>query len=415
MRNTAATLSTRVAVVCIGVLSTIVLARLLGPAGRGLFATAATVAAIGMQIGNLGLHSSNTFYAARERTLLPRLVANSVLVSLGTGSLTGLGLWVVFSIWPQTSLLAGWLLALALLWIPLGIAYALLQGLLIGIEDFRGFNRIEVSTKAVGLGLIAPLVLFRVLSPASAFGVGLASLILGVVLVLLRLRPHLHEAPKPSLDVLRSNARYGLKAYLAAFFAFVVLRADLLMVQRMLGPEPAGYYSVATALGELVMMIGATIGSVLFPRLSATRDDAAKWRLTKRAVWAAALAMVPVAAAAALLADPLIRVLFGGAFSPATAAFASLMPGILFLGIQLVTVQFLNSIGFPKEVVVVWASALMLNIGTNFYMIPAYGIVGASVTASLTYFVVFLGVLVITWRRVYAERGRTDREHLRAH
>jgi O-antigen/teichoic acid export membrane protein len=368
-----------------------------------------------MQIGNLGLHSSNTFYAARERALLPRLVANSVLVSLGTGALTGLGLWIVFSIWPRISLLTGLLFALALLWIPFGIAYALLQGLLIGIEDFRGFNRIEILTKAVGLGLIAPLILFHALSPESALGVGLASLILGVVLVLLRLRPHLHEAPKPSLDVLRSNARYGLKAYLAAFFAFAVLRADLLMVRHMLGPEPAGYYSVATALGELVLMIGATIGSVLFPRLSATPDDEAKWQLTKRAVLAVVLAMVPVAAAAVLLADPLIRVLFGGEFSPATAAFASLMPGVLFLGIQVVAVQFLNSLGFPKEVVVVWACALGLNILLNFHMIPAYGIVGASVTASLTYFIVFLGILVIIARRIYAERRIAQREHLRPH
>ena len=185
------------------------------------------------------------------------------------------------------------------------------------------------------------------------------------------------------------------------------------MVQRMLGPEPAGYYSVATALGELVMLIGATIGSVLFPRLSATPDDVAKWRLTKRALLAVVLAMVPVAATAVLLADPLIRVLFGGAFSPATAAFVSLMPGILFLGIQVVAVQFLNSIGFPKEVVVVWAGALALNIVLNFHMIPTYGIVGASVTASLTYVFVFLGILIIIARRIYAERRIAEREHLR--
>ena len=66
-RNVVETYLTRLLLIVIGFATTVIVSRSLGPSGRGLFAVAAAVAAIGIQFGNLGLHASNTYYVAKHR------------------------------------------------------------------------------------------------------------------------------------------------------------------------------------------------------------------------------------------------------------------------------------------------------------------------------------------------------------
>ena len=73
-------------------------------------------------------------------------------------------------------------------------------------------------------------------------------------------------------------------------------------------------------------------------------------------------------------------------------AFMFLMPGMLFLGINTVAVQFLNSIGYPKVVVIIWGLCSLGNILANLWVIPRYGITGASLVSSVSYFAAFFFV-----------------------
>jgi len=62
--------------------SSILTARFLGPAGRGDYFVVVTFAGMVMQFGNLGLQSSNTYYAARDPRNLGPLLANSLWISM---------------------------------------------------------------------------------------------------------------------------------------------------------------------------------------------------------------------------------------------------------------------------------------------------------------------------------------------
>ncbi|MDX1389259.1 MAG: hypothetical protein R3344_08715, partial [Acidobacteriota bacterium] len=87
------TFATRILLIGIGFATSVLIARILGPEGRGLFAVAGTIAAIGIQFGNLGLHSANTYSVARDRGKLPGLLANSLLVGFGLGGLVAVITW----------------------------------------------------------------------------------------------------------------------------------------------------------------------------------------------------------------------------------------------------------------------------------------------------------------------------------
>jgi O-antigen/teichoic acid export membrane protein len=67
-------------------------------------------------------------------------------------------------------------------------------------------------------------------------------------------------------------------------------------------------------------------------------------------------------------------------------------------------VQLLNSEGFPPIIVVAWIVDTIINIALNFWAIPRHGIAGASMVSSVCYFLMFLVVSAVVWKRNYARQ-----------
>jgi O-antigen/teichoic acid export membrane protein len=396
IRKVGETFVTRIILIVIGLATSVIVARTLGPEGRGLYAVATTIGAIGVQFGNLGLHASNTYYVARDKTILPALIGNTIVVSFVFAGVGILLSWIVLSLWPQLAPVHGLLLILSLIWIPFGLAYMLLQNLLIGIQNIRAYNKIELSTKILSVVLIGSIAFLNKVTVEEVFLAGLVALFVGFYWAFWYLLRETPNFPKPCFALFKGNIRYGLKAYLAAFFAFMVLRSDLLIVKYILGSEQTGYYSVAVNMAEMILLLPMIVGTILFPKLTALTDIREKWFLVKKICLNIGVGMVLILVIAGFLAEPIVLLLYGKSFCPSVSPFLWLLPGTFFLGLETVAVQFLNSLGFPITVVGAWGLTCLLNIGLNLMVIPTYGIVGASIVSSSSYTVAFLIVVWIT-------------------
>jgi O-antigen/teichoic acid export membrane protein len=397
-RKVVETYCTRIVLIGIGLATSVATARVLGPTGRGFYGVAAAAATLGVQFGNLGLHAANVYFVARDRESLGALLGNSLALSFGVGgAISGL-LALVFNLFPNLIALHGITLLLTLFWIPLGLAYLHMQHLMLGMHDVRGYNLLEIVNRIVALLLIGSLVLIRRYDVAAFFATGVLALVVCCIWTWARLKIRFATRTTVSIPLFRSSVQYALKAYLTSVFCFLVLRADLFMVQHMLGIEQAGYYSVASSMADYISVIAVVIGTILFPKLSAMKNVHEKLRLTYKISWATAGVLFPLLLAASFLVRPIVHLLFGSAFMPAALAFILLMPGMLFLGVNSVAVQFLNSVGYPKTVVVIWGVCCAFNIGVNFWAIPHYGIAGASVVSSISYFLAFFFILQLIRR-----------------
>lgn len=385
VHKVAETFATRILTLGIGLIVSVVVARILGPEGRGLYAVAVAVGAIGVQFGNMGLHASNTYLVAKDHSVLSSLVGNSLFVGLVLGGLGAALALAVFLNWPDIAPIHGGLLRLALLSIPLGLSYLLLQNLLLGIHEVRTYNKIELFGNIASVIFIILLILSRLVTVETVFSVSLIILIIYIVLALRVLRCHFQGLPHLSFALFKRTLGYGLKAYLAAFFAFLVLRVDLLMVQYMLGAKQAGYYSIAVAMADLIFMLPVVVGTILFPKLSALEDTQEKLRLAKQTAWGVGFVMATMTILAAALAGPMIRWLFGQAFMPAVPAFIWLMPAIMTLSINTVLMNYFASTGMPMITIYSSGAAAILNVVLNMKLIPLLGIVGASISSIFSY------------------------------
>ncbi|MEW5977029.1 MAG: flippase [Acidobacteriota bacterium] len=397
VRKVAETFATRLVLIATGVVTSVMVARVLGPEGRGLYAVAMTTSLMGIQFGNLGLPTSNTYYGAKRRELLPALLGNSLFISFCFGTLAVAGVGLVFALRPTIAPLQGTLLILALAWIPIGLAYLLLQNLLLGIQAVRAYNRIELASKLVSVGLIAIIILVGLVTVETVFVASLLALLISFFLALKCLVKRITGGPTLSHDLFFQNMRYGFKAYLTALFAFLMLRADLLMIRYLLDAEQAGYYSVAANLADLVYLLPATVGTIVFPKLAALDSSRDKWRLSRQLTFGVGALMVPITLLAAVSAKMVVSFLFGERFLPAVPAFLLLLPGILFYSAAF-CLPFLSSIGLPRGVLWLWAAVVAFNLSINACIIPRFGILGAAGVSSVTYTLCFFVFTFYAWK-----------------
>jgi O-antigen/teichoic acid export membrane protein len=408
VRRISQTFATRVLIALIGLITSVLVARTLGPEGRGAYAVAIGIGAMGVQLGNLGLQAANTYVISKQRELLSDVVATSLSVAFLIGGTASAVLGLLFTIKQEWAPLSGYLLWLALAWIPFGLSYLFLENLLLSVNEVSIYNKIELVAKLLSVFLIALILLFGFATAETVYATGLMVLVVSSAWIILCLKQHGLHAVSPSLNLFLSHIGYSLRGYSATLFAFVALRVDLFMIQYILGVGHAGHYSIAVGLIDALFMLPVTIGTILFPKLSGMRDETEKWQYARKVAVISCGMMCCVALVAWLGSGLLIRGLYGQPYEAAIPAFIWLLPGVVLLSVHLVLGNYLGSIGMPPAIVYSAGSAALVNVLLNVKLIPSLGIVGASISydlASCT--MLFVTGAYVLVRNHRLQRGQT--------
>ncbi len=287
------------------------------------------------------------------------------------------------------------------------LAAALLLSLAFLYFFLKSVDWSEVIHRLAGVNpfFFALLILLGRVTVISVYLAGFAALVACCLWSLASLEHSWRRPPPFSPGLFTDNLRYGVKAYLAAFFAYLVLRVDVLMVKYILGPAETGYYSVAASMGDLVYMLPAAVGTILFPRLSAMGGDAERWAVTRKVALYLGGIMLLMVAVAVPLARPAVRLLYGETFLPAVPSFVILAVGVVFYGVNNVYSNCLAAMGFPWFAVNVWLAMAALNVGLNLFLIREWGIAGAAASSLVCYLALMLAQ--------YAYLARKERQRAR--
>ena len=387
-RRIAGVFATRVVRFVLGFATSFLLARILGPGGRGAYYLVSLTPTTLATLGQFGLPSAMSFFAGRGRSTrtlqsLGFLLAIGLSVTLLLGTLAALP-WL-----EQTVLRAAPddLLRLSLFSLPFQFLASFAGAILIGRQVMRNYNVILVVQSVLTLGLIALLVgVLRM----GVFGAVLANLILAGVTAaatmneLRRMNRHDHEPEgRPTIRVGELLA-YGAKIYPASITGFFSYRADVFLLSALLAdPRPIGLYSLAVSMAELTFFIPDSVGTVFFPHVAGSdRGDAdslapAVTRFTVLITSLSVIGLVPAAFAAVYLIVP--------SFSASIPAFLIIMPGIVALSVSKILSSYVGGLGMPLRVAVASGVALVLNVIANLFLIPIFGFVGASIASLISY------------------------------
>jgi PST family polysaccharide transporter len=258
--------------------------------------------------------------------------------------------------------------ALCLLFVGLGNIH---DALLVREMDFKRRMAPQIAQAAVRAGVSIGL---------AVAGFGAWSLVLGMLFgsaawtavqwILSPLRPTLDL----DLGIVRGMASYGSAAAVLEVLSLVSYRADAAIVGRVLGERALGLYTIAFRVPELAIeTVAWNTSEVAFPALARKRamDRGDLARSTMRLLRFQALYALPVAALLAMVATPLIVVLFSSKWSTAGGVTAAIAVKAGITAVVFPLGDVFKALGRQRVLVVLGAIQLPIMVATIVAVAPA--------------------------------------------
>jgi len=389
---------------------TIVVPRMLGPSGMGVLVTALAVTGIFSIL--LGLGTRN--FIVREIVVDPEAASHLV----GTGMILRLAVAPFFAVAivayaqiadykAETTVvlyLAAAAAILTLLAEPLQAGFQAIERM-----QYLAYSDVINKSSQALLGIALVLLGFHATGLAVSWVfIGVAVLVLNMVWLSKFVHVDLRRSRADIADMARQSAAY----WAFGLFFMVYLWIDAVMLSLMTDAETVGYYGVPTKLFQTMMFIPALLATAWLPRLvSAFQESPGKLRAAARAPLDIVLRLsAPICVATAILAAPLIGLLYGSDYDNA-------VPVLIILGLCIPPMYvniMLNNVlvAAGKQMMWTWvmAGATIFNPALNFFLIRATeshygnGAIGAALSLLLT------EILIVGVGFVIVGRGVFDRE-----
>lgn len=162
-----------------------------------------------------------------------------------------------------------------------------------------------------------------------------------------------------------------------SFFAIIASRVDQAMLSHLLGLEKVAVYAVAMQFIYVYALATQSISAVLIPKMSALRSKDEFAAFAKKSLaW-----LIPAAIVGALLIYPsqyFITLFFGGKYADAMPVYLILAFGALLNILAIPFSLIINVYNKTSLYAISGVLQLFINIGLNFWLIPAYGVEGAA-------------------------------------
>jgi len=372
----------------LGILIGIIIAKSLGPIGKGAFSSVQLVQS-GVVSVTAGAGSAITYFLTNKKRSVASFIGAlaSLLLVVSVISWLLLGLWALK--YGLTTVI--YVVALA---IPASIVLSWRNFYYMGIGKIKQLN-IQSIFVSVSLFLaIILLVLILHFGISGVFAAWLISLYLSAIVIVADAIKTANgfEGLKFGADF-KQLIHFGSRTALNGIVGFLNLRMDSIILIALLGVSKFGIYSVATAAAEMmffvsgsfVMAIARDIGILNF-NLSA--------EMTAKAARSITLVLVLIAIPVVVLAPWLIHSLYGDRFVTGTSALRILVLGVI-LRAQAAPVGTFITYQMGRPMVLFYYSVALIGVQSAlcFALIPRLGITGAAIASTSTY---IMGAIIVT-------------------
>jgi len=379
--------------------SSMLIARLLGPDGRGKYALMILLPMLLSVPASLGVANSNVHLLKRSSYSVDNFVSNSILFALGASLLTVLVFWGAYRLGVSrylTTLSYGETF-IPLVLLPVNMTFIYLQNVLIGLDAVGRYNKTNILLSLCILLFICLFLLDLRLTVWEA----VASWILAHTCTMIytfrccvREAGGFRFAPNRALAV--ESLRYGLKSHAGTIFDSSRHPLEVIIIGYLMDRSAVGYYSVAFSLTQRLQLLPKSIGYILFPAVSKASSAEGR-KLAADAIRNTLYVMLLVAVPFVLLSRYVILVLFGPDFLPAQVVLCILSGGLVVSTVILMFGSLALGQGKPQLFSYASGGAFVATLILDFALIPRFGLTGAATANVLgtTFMALFYTVLYL--------------------
>jgi len=377
--HTAATFACNTSGYIAAILTGIVVARAVGPAGKGAISYAALVMALFTTFGN-GIASA---VLQRYRSDEPlRLVYGSAVRLIG------------MTMVPAALLLAGFavmvpnyaVLAFAACAIPFAVYGQVANSVFLLHDDVRS-TLVQSGFTTFGLALATiPAVTILHAGVTAILAIWAGTFVAAGIFATIRIGTYVPALSLPATwDSLRAHGLFALKAGTGGLAAFLNLRIDVFIVGALLDARLLGVYSLGVATGELMWQVSRPLVWSTMGRIAAA-PPARAIALTLAVTRTLLIAECALGAALFAFAPAAVRFVYGDAYAASGTIVRWLLPGLIAFAAQDALAYFVTVYAArPLVALAVQSASLALCSALSFVLVPHIGITGAALATSATY------------------------------
>ena len=395
-RSTRLILTADITILLSNIISSLIGARALGPAGRGELLIVVLWPPVVAMLAAFGLPTAYRYWMAREPQRVSKLFSNAVIYTVVIGIVSVvLADQIVPHLVGKRSPEVMTLLRIYQINIPAALFLELMRGLLEGTRRFGWAGAARMIFFGVqAVGFVALWCLGHLTVATASFTMIAAqttAMLLALAAVIHQLRP----SWQPSWTEFKTSMNYGARDYPGGVADFTTLRLDQLMLGAMASNVAIGLYVIAVRLSEMTTVAASALAEALMPEVAASktaqRAELLVARTLRLTIYMYALILVPLWLCAPLI----LRLLFGPTFVPASGALRWLLAAAAVWAMGSIVISGLRGFGYPVlSTLARFAAAVVTAIGL-LMLLSRFGITGAAIASLIGYSVMLLVALLI--------------------
>lgn len=386
----------------IGLGTSIIVARMLNPEGKGIYVLAVLLPALLPYFAHFGIGLAAVFYLGNGK-YSPKLVLgnNVILAFLHSVFAILIGLMVIY--FAGKRLFPGVdkrYLLISLLIVPSQLCLGLVLPILLGLGKIALYNLIQILRAILLFGLV---LFFLVGLDSGVMGAIVTEIIASLVVCFATLFIVLRHTNgillKLDRHYLKDAYSYGIILYFSYIFSILSTRLNLLLINMYLNPYMVGLFTVGVGISEKVWLVADAVSTVLYQKVASEPDAERRRMFTPLVFKAILLIVIVICLVLYIFGEYLIVFLYSNAFREAVKPFRILLVGVIGSSGWRMLQSDLMGRGKPAFVTFVAGFSFIVNILLCLLLIPKNLLPGAAWAGAISGIITLL-VGVFIYRKI---------------
>jgi O-antigen/teichoic acid export membrane protein len=189
--------------------------------------------------------------------------------------------------------------------------------------------------------------------------------------------------------------KYGKFVQIANILQLLNYRLSYYIIEFFSGRAALGLYNVGVQISEGVWLIGKSVATVQYARISNVNDMVYARNVTLRLLKFTFVLTAVVLAILLVLPERLYGAIFGQEFENIRLIMLTLAVGILATAVAMLMSHFFAGTGKPQHNMIGSAIGLVFTLVLGLIFIPRYGLIAAGLTASISYIMSMIYLLIV--------------------
>ena len=206
---------------------------------------------------------------------------------------------------------------------------------------------------------------------------------------------------KEELKLLWMLICFAVPVAITALSEMAIYDVGTLVIGVFMLSSDVGFYNAADPISRIPLVISLSISTVLLPATAEAyvlKDQKLLQEYVVDCLRYCILTVIPMCVIISMFSMPIIQLLFGNVYTPGSGVLSILVIGMSFYSIYMISSSILQGTGNPRLPMYILLAGTVMNIALNAFFVKMMGIIGAAIATTITTCILMVIIMLFVIR-----------------